>query len=140
MPYPRRGQTYRPLGEINTTPLIDVLLVLVVMFIITVPLATHTLEIPLPNGRGELPVNSTNTVSIDSRDRLYWNGTVLDRQALLNQLATSRAQEDEPLLRFAPEADASYDQSARTIALIKDAGITRFAFIGNEQYRRFDKD
>lgn len=126
-----------PIGEINTTPLIDVMLVLVVMFIITIPIATHSLEIPLPNGAASLPVEAANTVSIDASDRLYWNGKPLTRQELLNQLAATTSLPEQPLLRFEPDPDASYDQSARTIALIKDSGVDRFAFIGNERYREF---
>lgn len=138
MPYPRAMSADRPIGEINTTPLIDVMLVLVVMFIIVIPIATHTLEVPLPNGAGGLPVERTNTITIDERDRLFWNGATVTRQELLNQLASSAAMPQQPVIRFEPAANASYDQSARTIALIKDSGITRFAFAGNEKYRRFD--
>ena len=129
----------RPMGELNTTPLIDVLLVLIVMLIITVPLATNSLDVPLPNGEGKLPVGAENTVRVDANDQLYWNGEPLDRQELLNQVAASAAMEDEPLLRFEPEPRASYDASARTIALIKDAGVTKFAFVGNHKYRKFEK-
>ena len=92
----------------------------------------------MPNGEGTEEVLETNVVHIDSSDRLYWNGTQMDRQALLNQLATAAAQENQPLVRFEPDALASYQTSAQTIALIKDAGIEKFAFVGNHKYRNFD--
>lgn len=130
---------FHPIAEINTTPLIDVLMVLVIMFIITVPILTHTLEVPLPNGKGAFAIQDTNIVSIDRQDRLFWNGHQLDRQGLLNQLAASAGQAIQPVIRFEPAPDASYDTSARTIALIKDSGIDSFAFVGNEKYRSFDK-
>ena len=133
----RLSQPYQPIGEINTTPLIDVMLVLVVMFIITIPLATHSLQVPLPSGQGKFAIETSNTVSIDRADRLYWNGQQLTRQELLNQLASTSRLEQEPLLRFEPAADASYDQSAKTIALIKDSGVERFAFVGNERHKDF---
>lgn len=135
----QRGPS-RPIGEINTTPLIDVMLVLVVMFIITVPVLTHTLEVPLPTGGAKLPVRATNVVAIDERDRLFWNGETVDRERLLNQLAASASMSPKPTIRFEPEANASYDQSAKTIALIKDSGVENFAFVGNHKYREFTKD
>ena len=138
MPYPRATPVSRPIGEINTTPLIDVMLVLVVMFIIVIPVATHTLEVPLPNGAGALRIEQTNSVTIDERDRLFWNGAPVTRQELLNQLAGAARLKQQPVVRFEPAANASYQQSARTIALIKDSRITRFAFAGNEKYRQFD--
>ena len=135
--YPRSTAYARPMSEMNITPLIDVLLVLLIMFIMVIPIATHSLLIPLPNGGGEFETRPVNTVHIDAADRLYWNGNALDRQQLLNQLAEAASMAEQPLVRFEPDARASYDRSAKTITLIKDSGIERFAFIGNERYRNF---
>lgn len=138
----RRPNIYasrRPMGEMNVTPFIDVLLVLLVMLIMIVPIATHSLEVPLPTGKGEFETRDINTVSIDAGDRLYWNGQQLSRQQLLNQLATSAELAQKPLLRFEPDANASYDISARTIALIKDSGTENFAFIGNHLHKDFER-
>ena len=139
MPYRIRSKpmAMRPMSEMNITPLIDVMLVLLIMFIIVIPIATHALAIPLPNGKGIFRTEAINTVHIDARDRLYWNGQSLDRQQLLNQLAGAAALTDQPQIRFDPDPRASYDRSASTIALIKDSGIEKFAFIGNERYRAF---
>ncbi|MDG5752162.1 biopolymer transporter ExbD [Qipengyuania sp. XHP0211] len=125
------------MSEMNITPLIDVMLVLLIMFIIVIPIATHALAMPLPNGKGIFRTEVINTVHIDARDRLYWNGQSLDRQQLLNQLAGAAALTEQPQIRFDPDPRASYDRSARTIALIKDSGIEKFAFVGNERYRAF---
>ncbi|WP_379552804.1 ExbD/TolR family protein [Qipengyuania sp. DGS5-3] len=127
------------MGEMNTTPLIDVLLVLIIMIIITIPMATHSLEMPLATGKGKYPVEQANTVSISAQDELLWNGQPLSQQELINQLVTATSQAEEPLLRFEPDALASYDRSAKTIALIKDAGVTKFAFVGNHKYRDFER-
>ena len=108
------------------------------MLIIVVPVATHSREVPLPNGEGDLEVREENTVNIDAQDRLYWNGDLLDRQALLNQLASAVKQPEPPVIRFEPDPLASYDRAAKTIALIKDAGTEKFAFVGNEKHRSFD--
>ena len=139
MPYRRRSKpmAMRPMSEMDITPLIDVMLVLLIMFIIAIPIATHALAIPLPNGKCIFRTETINTVHIDARDRLYWNGQSLDRQQLLIQLAEAAALTEQPQIRFDPDARASYDRSARTIALIKDSGIEKFAFVGNERYRAF---
>lgn len=136
-PVRRNVTVAQPMWEMNITPLIDVLLVLLIMFIMVIPIATHSLLIPLPNGHGIYEIEETNTVRIDAADQLYWNGQPLDSQQLLNQLADAARQNQQPMLRFAPDARASYDLSAKTITLIKDAGIERFAFVGNEKYRQF---
>ena len=127
----------RPMSEMNVTPFIDVLLVLIIMLIMVIPIATHSLDVPLPTGKGIYEVRATNTVSIDAQDKLYWNGNELDRQRLLNQLATSVETIDKPLLRFEPAPNASYDVSAKTIALIKDSGTENFAFVGNHLHKDF---
>ena len=125
------------MSDMNITPLIDVMLVLLIMFIVVIPIATHALSIPLPNGKGIFRTEAINTVHIDARDRLYWNGQSLDGQQLLNQLAGAAALTEQPQIRFDPDPRASYNRSARTIALIKDSGIEKFAFVGNEKYRAF---
>lgn len=139
MPYSARirQDIGRPMSDMNITPLIDVMLVLLIMFIIVIPIATHALQIPLPTAGPALHIKDENVVHIDEGDTLYWNGTAIDRQGLLNQLAATAAMADEPVLRFEPAPRASYAVSANTIALIKDAGVTRFVFVGNEKYREF---
>ena len=141
MPYPAHSAHARPrmFSDMNVTPFIDVLLVLLIMFIMVIPIATHALLIPLPDGRGEFEVRDTNVVHIDRNDRLYWNGNALDRQQLLNQLVTAAEVQPQPTLRFEPDARASYATSARTIALIKDSGTENFAFVGNERYKDFGR-
>ena len=137
----QRNPNHRELmSDLNVTPLIDVLLVLLIMFIMVIPLATHALLIPLPNGDADRPILDTNVVHVDAQDRLYWNGAEMDRQRLLNQLASVAALHPQPVIRFEPDGRASYDTSARTIALIKDSGIEKFAFSGNEKYRTFGAD
>ena len=129
----------QPMSEMNVTPFIDVLLVLLIMFIMVIPIATHALLIPLPNGPNSEQILDENMVHIDSADRLYWNGVEMNRQQLLNQLAATAALEQQPVVKFEPDALASYEASARTITLIKDSGISNFAFVGNHKYRQFDR-
>ena len=136
----RRTYDHRTMfSEMKVTPFIDVLLVLLIMFIMVIPMATHALLIPLPTDNPSLQIRAENIVRIDAADRLYRNGQQLDRQRLLNQLAGAAAMDPEPLIRFEPDAKASYETSAHTIALIKDSGVDSFAFTGNYHYREFGR-
>lgn len=141
MPYSthRRASRFagRPMSAMNITPLIDVMLVLLIMFIMVIPLATHAVQIPLATGPATKAILDTNIVHIDESDRLFWNGQGVSQEELLNQLAATAASPEEPVVRFEPARLASYNTSAKTIALIKDSGVTKFAFGGNEKYRQF---
>ncbi len=130
----------RPMGGMNVTPFIDVLLVLLVMVILAVPMPVHQTSVDLPGKPPitPLPIAAQNTVSIDNADHLFWNGTPVSREDLSLQVAAASGREDEPLLRFEPAALTSYDTAARTIVLIKEAGARKFAFIGNERHKTFN--
>lgn len=129
----------RPIGEMNVTPFIDVLLVLLIMLILAIPAPVHVTPVDLPSDdvRPTLPVLDQNTIAIDAADRLSWNGATVTASELRAQVAAASAMERQPLLRFAPDALASYDIASRTIALIRDEGAESFAFIGNEKYQDF---
>lgn len=81
-----------------------------------------------------------NVVNIDRNAQLYWNGIRMDRQQLLNQLASAAELKQQPVVQFVPDALARYETSASTVALIKDSGIRHFAFVGNHEHRNFGKD
>ncbi len=142
--YDPRGRSARKskaMGEMNVTPFIDVLLVLLVMIILAVPIKPHVTQIDLPTTKpidARFEVLDENTVFITETDQLLWNGNPVTRAELSAQVAEASAREDEPLLRFEPAALASYDASARTITDIKDAGATKFAFTGNHKYAGLD--
>lgn len=131
----RRGE---PLGEINTTPLIDVMLVLLVMLILTLPPATNTLSYPLPQaGPGLMADPIKNTVVVTASDRILWNGQPVTERELTGTLAQAVALNPEPQLLVAPEAGASYAESAQVLNLIKLSGATNVGFVGNERFRAF---
>lgn len=128
----------RPSSEMNMTPLIDVLLVLLVLFVITIPASTHSVDIDSPSEcNGCIVDNLKNRLVLDDNDQLMWNGTKVERGQLVDLLTASSHMPVEPELQFAPSARASYDAAAHTVALIKASGVTRFGFVGNELYRRF---
>ena len=135
----RRGE---PLSDLNTTPLIDVMLVLLVMFILSVPVAVHDLpfDLPAPTPSIDLPkVLPENTLTIDPAGQLAWNGNALSEAALVGVLTETARHVPEPLVRFTPDGSAPYGSSARVLRLVKYSGVTAFAFVGNEQYGNFGK-
>ncbi|GMN02318.1 ExbD/TolR family protein [Erythrobacter sp. MTPC3] len=138
---PRKGPFRRkqPMGEMNVTPFIDVLLVLLIMVILAVPMPTHQTSVELPGEPPVLPLTiaEENTVFITANDDLLWNGEPVTHAQLSASVAAVTAMDEEPLLRFEPAALASYDMSAKTISLIRDAGAERFAFVENARHKDF---
>ena len=125
-----------PMGEINTTPLIDVMLVLLIMIIMTIPISTHSLGYDLPHGGGEAnPVKNSLVVTTDGR--VLWNGAGVTASELAGSLARVRAMRPEPEVQFRPEANASYDRTAKILQIVEASRVTRFGFVGNEKYRVF---
>ncbi len=132
-----------PLGEINTTPLIDVLLVLLIVFVMSIPAATHSLDVPLPQEAPPPPPARfdpvRNKIVLTDDGTILWNGDAVTQGQLLALLrATARARV-EPELQVEPEPLASYDLSAQVLNVIEGSGVTKFGFVGNERYRAFGK-
>ncbi|MXO75187.1 biopolymer transporter ExbD [Altererythrobacter aerius] len=132
-----------PMMEMNTTPLIDVMLVLLIMFIITIPVATHSVDIDLPvpsPNDNPPPVDPIkNKIVLSPTDQILWNGVAISDSELMANLNASKAMAVEPELQFEPDSQASYDLSIRVLNLIKNSGVTKFGFVGNEKYREFAK-
>jgi biopolymer transport protein ExbD len=132
-----------PMMEMNMTPLIDVLLVLLIMFIITIPVATHSIDIdlPVPNPNDTPPPVDPikNKIVLTPANEILWNGTAINQGELVSNLQTSLTYAIEPELQFEPEANASYDLSAKVLNIIKASGVTKFGFVGNEKYRVFGR-
>jgi biopolymer transport protein ExbD len=132
-----------PMMEINTTPLIDVMLVLLIMFIITIPVATHSVDIDLPaavDNPTPPPVDPIkNKIVLTAQNIILWNGQALSPNQLVDNLNATKVINPEPELQFEPEPRASYDLSAKVLQVIKASGVTKFGFVGNEKYRVFSK-
>ncbi len=132
-----------PMMEMNTTPLIDVMLVLLIMFIITIPVATHAVNIdlpaPTPPPLVPPPLTDKNKVVLTGAGQILWNGEAITDGQLLFQLQESMKYPVEPELQFQPEPQAAYDLSAKVLNIIKGSGVTKFGFVGNEMYSEFGK-
>ena len=132
-----------PMMEMNMTPLIDVLLVLLIMFIITIPVATHSVDIDLPVANPNPPPNQVdpikNKIVLTPQNEILWNGDPISQGTLVAHLQESLTFSVEPELQFEPEPQASYDLSAKVLNIIKTSGVTKFGFVGNEKYRVFGK-
>ena len=128
-----------PMMEMNTTPLIDVMLVLLIMFIITLPIPTHAVKVDLPvnDPRNQTPPvdPQKNKIIIDAAGTVSWNGQPVDEVTLRQYLDTAAAINPEPELHFQPDPQAKYDKVDQTLAVIKRSAVTKLGFIGNEQYR-----
>lgn len=133
-----------PMMEMNMTPLIDVLLVLLIVFIMSIPIATHAVQIDLPVADPNPPPNMVdpvkNKIVLTPDNQILWNGTPITDSILVANLQTSLTYSVEPELQFEPEAFASYDLSAKVLNIIKQSGVTKFGFVGNEKYRIFTKE
>jgi len=133
-----------PMMEMNTTPLIDVMLVLLIMFIITIPVATHStdIDLPVPNNQPPPPdliKPTVNKLTLTRDGQILWNGTPQTGSQLVTDLKATREMNPEPELQFQPDPDASYDLSAKVLNIIKGSKVTKFGFVGNEQFSEFDK-
>ncbi|MFV0624616.1 ExbD/TolR family protein [Sphingomonas sp. ac-8] len=127
-----------PMMEMNTTPLIDVLLVLLIMFIITIPIQTHAVKVdlPQPDPNNQNVVDpEKNKVAITADGVVTWNGATVDEVTLRQYLDQSAAIVPEPELHFQPDAAARYEVVDGVLAIIKRSNVTKLGFVGNEQYR-----
>jgi len=128
----------RPLIEMNTTPLIDVMLVLLVMFIITIPAQTHSVKLDLPQGAPPVQVNrASNELAITAGNQLVWNGQSISEQVLAEELVATARMTRQPELHLRPDANARYELVDKVLATAKRAGVTRLGFVGNERYQNF---
>ena len=124
------------LMEINTTPLIDVMLVLLVMLIITIPIQTHAVKLNMPQDAP--PVHHDPvvvTLDIDARGQVFWNGQLLDDQAAVEtkfKVVSQQSDQDEVHLR--PNKDVAYEHVARVLAAAQRIGISKIGLTGNEQF------
>ena len=125
--------------DINTTPLIDVMLVLLIMLIITIPIQTHAVKLNMPVGTPPPPLVPPEvvTIEVDFDGTLIWNGRVLpDRQELEARLRAAAEMPDQPEIHLRPNKLVKYESVAMVMASAQRLGMKKIGLIGNEQFMR----
>ena len=127
-----------PMMDINTTPLIDVMLVLLIMFIITIPVQTHAVKLDLPQQQANQPPPPVdpvkNKIVIMPNDAVLWNGSPVDMVTLRQYLDITTTMRPTPELHLQPHPDARYEIVDEVLAVTKRAHVEKMGFIGNEAY------
>jgi biopolymer transport protein ExbD len=125
--------------DINTTPLIDVMLVLLIMLIITIPIQTHAVKLNMPVGNPPPPLTPPEvvTIDVDFDGTVLWNGNVIaNRQALEAQLQAAAAQPTQPEIHLRPNKVVKYESVAAVMASAQRLGVTKVGLVGNEQFMK----
>jgi biopolymer transport protein ExbD len=127
-----------PMMDINTTPLIDVMLVLLIMLIITIPIQTHAVKLDLPVNQPNQPPPPIdpvkNIVVVTADGKILWNGNPVTQPQLRQYLDITQQMNPVPELHLQPEATARYVLVDEVLAITKQAHVTKMGFVGNEYY------
>src|SRR6476660_9598856 len=127
-----------PMLDVNVTPLIDVMLVLLIMFIITIPIQTHAVKLDLPVNNEKTPPPPVdpvkNILSINAQDQVLWNGSPVTMEQLRSYLDTTQQMNPIPELHLQPDATARYEVVDNVLAVTKRAHVQKMGFVGNEYY------
>ena len=130
-----------PMMDINMTPLIDVMLVLLIMFIITIPIQTHAVKLDLPQDQPNQlppPIDPVkNKVVVTAQGAILWNGNPVNPEQLRQYLEISQQMNPIPELHLQPEPEARYELVDQVLAITKRAHVEKMGFVGNEAYMNF---
>ena len=127
-----------PMLDMNVTPLIDVMLVLLIMFIITIPIQTHAVKLDLPQQQTNQPPPPIDPVKnklvITAQDQVQWNGSPVTLPQLRQYLDVTQQMTPIPELHLQPDATARYETVDKVLAVTKQAHVQKMGFVGNEYY------
>ncbi len=117
--------------EINTTPLVDVMLVLLIIFIITIPVINHSvnLELPRASAQPSKAKPETVTLSIDAQGKVFWNNKPLADEDLPTQIADAARREPQPIVHLRAARTTQYEKVAQVMAAAQNGGLTKIGFI-----------
>src|SRR3982750_3265771 len=132
------NESGEPMIDMNVTPLIDVMLVLLIMFIITIPIQTHAVKLDLPvnqNNQPPPPIDTVkNKVVVSADGKILWNGAPVSQEQLRQYLDITQQMNPVPELHLQPDATARYELVDQVLAVTKQAHVTKMGFVGNEYY------
>ncbi len=122
--------------DINTTPLIDVMLVLIIMLIITIPIQTHAVKLNMPVGNPPPPPEPPQVVQIDVDfdGTIFWSGEQIDRETLETRFRSAAAQPVQPEVHLRPNKLVTYKHVAHVMASAQRLGVTKIGLVGAEQF------
>ena len=123
--------------DINTTPLIDVMLVLLVMLIITIPIQLHSVNLNMPTGNPPPPLVEPEVLKldIDPQSRIFWNGEAIEtRAALEERLKAAASKQPQPEVHLRPDKSSKYEVTAAVLASAQRNGLTKIGIVGSEQF------
>lgn len=131
------GSSAGPMCDINTTPLIDVLLVLLVTLIITLPIQTHAVKLDLPQNQNPPPQTVQPKIidlDIDFDGTIVWNGTPVTLQQLDGYLATESSEDPQPEIHLSPDGMAKYDVVAKVLAAAQRNRMEKIGFVNTSEF------
>ena len=131
MAFGTQDETDEVMNEINMTPLVDVMLVLLIIFIITVPVMQHSVNLNLPQASSEIqqPRPETIRLSVDAQGAYFWNDTRIGDADLGQRLRAEAARDPQPDLHIRGDKDVRYERVAQVMAAAQQAGLRKIGFI-----------
>ncbi len=120
-----------PMSEINVTPMVDVMLVLLVIFILAAPFLTHSIMLDLPNAPATPTAEKAETIalSIDAQGQIFWNNSAINSQELDNKLVATAQQKPQPELQLRADKETRYEAVAQVMSAAQTNGITKLGFV-----------
>jgi len=126
------------MAEINTTPLVDVMLVLLIIFMVTAPLFTHAVKIDLPHAQSQLNPEKPTTIAlaIDRAGKIFWNDEPISEDALAGRFSQAAAETVQPELHLRADRDTRYQVIAKVMADAQRAGLKKIGFVTDPAEQR----
>jgi biopolymer transport protein ExbD len=121
--------------EINTTPLVDVMLVLLIIFIITIPVINHSVKIDLPRAANQPDQTKPESINlaIDAQGKMYWNNELIEASQLDGRIAEAASKEPQPELHLRAERTTQYEKVAQVMAAAQHGGLGKIGFVTDPQ-------
>ncbi|MEY4625847.1 MAG: hypothetical protein RL061_1372 [Pseudomonadota bacterium] len=125
----------QPMAEINMTPLVDVMLVLLIVFMITIPVMQHAVKVELPQAnsqKNDVKPDSIN-VNVSAKGQIYWNNSPIDLDTLSIYTQTAAKKSPQPELQLRADKNARYESVAQVLSTAKRSGLTKIGFVTEPQ-------